>query len=69
MDFSFNVTLTGHTVNPRMGPETPLFVAGLLFTSVMLLNVCGLFDKCMRAIRLMDVEEELEVNEELGTYY
>lgn len=69
MDFSFNKTLTGHTAAPVMGPDLPLFIAGILFAVVMLLNVWGLFDKCMQAMKLMDIQETVEVNEELGTYY
>lgn len=69
MQFSFNVTITGHTVDPIIGPELPLFIAGILFATVMLLNVFGLFDMCMKKFGLMEKAEEVDVNEELGTYF
>jgi hypothetical protein len=65
MQFTFNRTLTGHTVEPLMGPDLPLFCAAILFGTVMLLNAFGIFDKWLYA----HGGDNIEVNEELNTYY
>jgi len=69
MQFSFNVTLTGHTVDPIIGPDLPLFIAGILFATVMLLNVFGIFNYLMKCVGLMEMMEDVDVNENLGTYF
>jgi hypothetical protein len=48
-----------------MGPDLPLFCTAILFGTVMLLNVFGLFDKYLYA----NGGDNIEVNEELNTYY
>lgn len=52
--FSFNEPTNGHTATPYLGPELPMFIAGLLFCSIMLLNIFGLFNKCMKRVGCME---------------